>query len=80
MMATMSAVHPGEIIFVDGPSGRILDRKKASELPEAVLFVDTDEGPVPVVKIVMFTVEDRREVHEYGPNDVLLQRSTQLLE
>ena len=65
--------HPGVILFVDGLTDRVIREAKAEEVPEAVRFAPTPDGPVPVVRIVCFDHPGARIIREYGPNGELLR-------
>ena len=55
----------------------VVSEKPVAEVPEAMRFHQTPEGPVPIVKAVAIAGPGGRivEIHEYGPGGVLL-RST----
>lgn len=69
--------HPGTIVYVDGDTGAETE-EDASALPESLRFAETDEGLVPVVRVVARTAGDRRYIREYGPDGELLRSTTQL--
>ena len=70
--------HPGSITYVDGNSDTIVTECPVSEVPESGRFVDTDHGPVPVVRVVATTAGDQRYVREYGPKGELLRTTVQV--
>ena len=70
--------HPGEIAYIDGNTSEIVSRKRASQVPEKMRFVETTDGLVPVVKVVAHVFGDRRTIQEFGPNDELLRSTIQL--
>lgn len=80
MSSTKTPPHPGKIVFIDGDTGKVIDQDNASEVPEDVAYAETDDGLVPVVKVVAHTLEDRRTIEEYGPNDELLRSTLQIKE
>jgi hypothetical protein len=67
--------RPRYITVIDEDTGRVLARNDISTVPEALRFADTPEGRVSVVKVIVRTRDDRREIKEYGPNDELLRTS-----
>ena len=70
--------HPGKIIFVDGLTQEVTKEVLASEVPFNIRFIETEDGFVPVVKIVNFATEDRNIIRQYGPNNELLQSTVQI--
>ena len=70
--------HPGSITYVDGNSDSIVTECPVSEVPESGRFVDTDKGPVPVVRVVATTAGEQRFVREYGPKGELLRTTVQV--
>jgi hypothetical protein len=72
-------LHPGTIVYAKVVDGQeiVVSERPVAEVPEAMRFHQTPQGPVPVVKAVaMLGPGDRIiEIHEYGPGGVLL-RST----
>ena len=78
MITVVADVHPGVIVFFEGE--RQVATRRASELPEELLFADTPRGRVPVVKVVAHIGADRREILEFGPDDQLLRSTLQLSE
>jgi hypothetical protein len=66
--------HPGKVTTI-WPDGSVTEQL-AADLPEADQFVATPDGPVPVVKIVVFAKGKFRMRHEYGPGNVLLRTAT----
>ena len=78
MIAIVADVHPGVIVFFDGE--RQVATRRASELPDSMLFADTPSGRVPVVKVVAHVGDDRREILEFGPDGQLLRSTLQIRE
>jgi hypothetical protein len=70
--------HPGSITYVDGDADAIVAECPVAEVPESGRFVDTDAGPVPVVRVVATTAGDQRLVREYGPKGELLRTTLQV--
>jgi oxalate decarboxylase/phosphoglucose isomerase-like protein (cupin superfamily) len=69
--------HPGTIEFVNGITNEVTHRRPISEVPESLRFANTEQGLVPVVKIVELTSGDQREIHLYGPNEQWLRTTLQ---
>ena len=71
--------HPGTIVYAKVVAGQemVISERPVAEVPEALRFHQTPGGPVPVVKAVAIVGPGDRivEIHEYGPDGVLL-RST----
>jgi hypothetical protein len=65
-------VHPGKVVFYDADNDRITDEADAESLPFAMKFVETDEGFLPVVRVVMFSRGDQKVIASYGVNGELL--------
>ncbi len=72
--------HPGTIVYVDGNTGEVLSTESADQVPESMRFVDTEAGPIPVLKVVAFTSDEQRIIREYGPDDQELRSTLQLRE
>ncbi|HMQ52291.1 MAG TPA: hypothetical protein PKE64_26440 [Anaerolineae bacterium] len=70
--------HPGKIVFINGITQEIRHEKSAEEVPPTIRFVQTEHGPVPVVKIVDFTTEEQRIIRQYGPEGQLLKSTVQI--
>ncbi len=77
MPARKKPKHPGTIEFVNGVTNEVTHRRPISEVPESLRFSNTDQGMVPVVKIVEITSDNQREIHLYGPDDQLLRTTLQ---
>lgn len=71
-------VHPGKIVYMDGNTQQVTTTLDVASVPEGLRFIETDKGPVPVVKVVAFTSGNQRIVKEYGPNDAMLRSTIQL--
>jgi hypothetical protein len=71
--------HPGTIVYVDGDTGEETT-EDAAAVPESLRFAETEEGLVPVVRVVARTAGDRRYIREYGPDGELLRSTTQIAE
>lgn len=69
--------HPGTIVYLDGNTGEITATCDIADVPEAMRFVQTETGWVPVVKVIAFVTDDRRVIREYGPGDVELRSTLQ---
>jgi hypothetical protein len=69
-------VHPGKITMVNADDGtsKVLE---ASQVPEAVRFVNTPEGRLPIVRIVSSTSGDKRTIQEYGTEGQMLRSTVQ---
>lgn len=65
--------HPGTVVFYDADKDEITDEADAATLPDSMKFEETDEGLVPIVRVVLFTREDRQIIASYGPNGELLR-------
>lgn len=76
-MAT--AEHPGTVTYVDGDTDRITATKAVADVPEAMRFVDTPAGRVPVVRVVMTAGGGARTIVEYGPDDQVLRSTRQVM-
>jgi hypothetical protein len=72
--------HPGQVVFWDGNTNKIVRTASASELPIQMLWAETKEGKVAVVKVIATTFGDQRHVLEYGPENQLLRSTTQILQ
>jgi hypothetical protein len=70
--------HPGTIVYVDGNTNTVVRETPASEVPESVRYAETDQGWVPVVRVVATTSGDQRFVREYGPAGELLRSTVQV--
>ncbi len=70
--------HPGTIVFVDGDTNAVIREVPASAAPDSVRYADTEQGPVPVVRVVATTAGDQRFVREYGPAGELLRTTVQV--
>lgn len=70
--------HPGKIVYLDGNTQKVTTTLDVAQVPEAMRFVKTDKGLVPVVKVVAFTSGNQRIIKEYGPNDAMLRSTIQL--
>jgi hypothetical protein len=71
MLAACNKAAPvGKVTMVDEQGTRVIE---ATELPEAMRFVEVDGGRVPVAKIEMRRAGDRGEIFKYGPNGELLE-------
>jgi hypothetical protein len=70
--------HPGKIVFVDGITQQVVKERSASEVPFNVRFIETEDGLVPVVKIVNFTTLEQQIIRQYGPDDQLLSSTVQI--
>lgn len=69
--------HPGFIVYVDGDT-KEESREPISAVPESLRFAETEDGEVPVVKVVSFLEGNRRIIREYGPNDQFLRSTVQI--
>ena len=69
--------HPGFIVYVDGNT-KEESREPIAEVPESLRFAETEDGEVPIVKVVSYLEGDRRIIREYGPNDELLRSTVQI--
>lgn len=69
--------HPGTIEFVDGDTNEITE-EDAANVPESLRFAETDEGLVPVVRVVARTAGKQRFIREYGPGGELLRSTVQI--
>lgn len=71
--------HPGTIVYAKVVDGQeiVVGERPVAEVPEALRFCATPQGPVPVVKAVAVMGPGDRvvEIHEYGPGGIWL-RST----
>lgn len=74
----MSATHPGTVEYVDGNTGKVTRTAKVDEVPESLRFAPTDQGPVPVVRVVAHVHGNERTIREYGPDGALLRSTVQL--
>ncbi len=71
--------HPGTITFINGDTNEVISVKPAADLPETMRFATTHDGAVPVVKVVMRTMDkDSREIVDYGPNGEFLRSTIQI--
>jgi hypothetical protein len=70
--------HPGTIVYVDGNTNAVVREGPAADVPESVRFADTEQGRVPVVRVVATTAGDQRFVREYGPAGELLRTTVQV--
>ncbi len=70
--------HPGKIVFVDGITQQVVKERSAAEVPFNVRFIETEDGLVPVVKIVNFTTAEQQIIRQYGPDDQLLRSTVQI--
>lgn len=70
--------HPGTIVLVDGDTSQVIRRDSVRDVPESLHFVETEHGPVPVVRIVAFEQGGRRTLYEYGPDGQLLRSRVQV--
>lgn len=75
-----SEQHPGTITFLDGNTDQIVDEVAASDVPPEVAFVEVDGQLQPVVRVVAFTSDDRRTIHQYGAAGELLNSTIQIRE
>jgi hypothetical protein len=67
--------HPGFITFVDGVTGAVRTTVPVDHVPMQLRFAQTEQGPVPVVRVVASSTGVVRTIREYGPGGELL-RST----
>jgi hypothetical protein len=73
--------HPGTIEFVDGATGEVTRTENASDVPEAIAFAAGEDGALrPVVRIVVTTLGDRREIRSYGEDGEFLTATYQIAE
>ena len=69
--------HPGTITYL--VDDRVVFVCAAAELPETSCFADTQNGKIPIVKVVALTMSEKmREVVEYGPDDSRLRSTIQM--
>ena len=69
--------HPGEITIIDLIAGtqRV---EAAANVPEAMAFAETPDGPVPVVRIEVVALDGRRTLESYDAAGRLLSSTLQL--
>ena len=71
-------LHPGDVIFRNLTTGK-KSRRPVAELPDEVVFFETETGRLPIVRIESIEIgENRVEVRYFGPGKQLLR--TELLD
>jgi hypothetical protein len=71
--------HPGTVDFIDGATGRLIQRIPAAEMhPEAAYARDEDGRLEPVIVVVITEIDDRRELQQYGSSGRLLKTTLQI--
>lgn len=71
--------HPGTVEWIDGTSGELLRRDAAADVDEGIRYAPDAEGrPQPVVRIVVTTVGDQREIEQVGQDGTVLMRTYQV--
>ena len=68
--------HPGTIEFVDGATGEVTRTERAEDVPDVIAFA----AGVPVTRIVVVTLGDRREIRSYGEDGEFLTATYQIAE
>ncbi len=72
--------HPGIITFIDGDTNQITDEMNASEVPDSIKFVKTENGLIPVIKIISTVAGKQRIIRQYGPEGQFLKSTVQIKE
>jgi hypothetical protein len=70
--------HPGTILYAEVVDGQetLLKVEAVAAVPDAMCFVATPDGPVPIVRVVAMRSGPARrivEILEYGPEGRLLR-------
>lgn len=70
-------IHPGKIIYLNGNTDEVIREMPIEDVPSNMRYVETDDGFVPVVKVIATTVDNQRFIRQYGPNDEFLSETIQ---
>jgi len=73
--------HPGTIEFVDAATGEVTRTVPVDEVPEGIAFVPGPTGEtLPVTRITILTLDDRREIRQFAADGTLLRSTYQRAE
>lgn len=74
---TKAKNHPGTIQLVDGETDEVIEHLNAGELPDEAKWEETDDGWVPIVRVVTSEAGGVRRLRMYGPDGALLRSVTE---
>jgi hypothetical protein len=69
--------HPGTITYIDNSNPSEAKTVKVEEVPESLRFAPTENGLVPVVKVVAYTEGNQRIIREHGPDGAVVRSTVQ---